>query len=316
VGIGMMSLFAQNVIIMEYPVAKKKVVHVKFTNMACSPDETVRAINKYSEKYEAVLLNPNDAISYADIPIIKDMGKINEFDVVHFHNKFSETDRPKIIQYHSPTAYVDLSFEGKKLVIAQFHATLRDYISRGCIPIRNIIDIDGEEYAYKQKGHIKIGFSPSQKYNRGVRAVEAKGHLETKDILERIKSRNPHVDFDVIHGVGIEECIKRKSDCNIVIDECVTNSYHRSGLEGLGVGALTICSLDAPVISVLKSITGSDHIPFENIWMDNLETKLQEIINLGIDHINSIGQKNRKWMADYWHPRLTVNQLEEIYDEL
>jgi len=312
----MMFLCVQNVIIMEFPVDKKKVVHVKFTNMAWSPDETVRAINKYSDKYEAVLLNPNDAISYADIPIIKDLNRINEFDVVHFHNKFCETTKPKIIQYHSPTAYVDLEFPGAKLVIAQFHATLGDYISRGCIPIRNIIDIDGAEYTYKKKDYIKIGFSPSQKYDRGCRVAEAKGHLETKDILERLKERNANIDFDVIHGVGIEECIARKSDCNIVIDECVTNSYHRSGLEGLGLGALVVCSLDEPVASVLRAVTNSDIIPFENIWMDNLEAGLQGIINQGFDYINNIGERNRKWMETYWHPRLTVNQLEGIYEGL
>ena len=77
-------------------------------------------------------------------------------------------------------------------------------------------------------------------------------------------------------------------------------------MEGLALGKMTICSLDDKVINVIKNTTGSNSIPFENIWINELEKKLIEIINLGPNYINQIGINNRKWMEKYCTYRIMI----------
>ena len=79
---------------------------------------------------------------------------------------------------------------------------------------------------------------------------------------------------------------------------------------------MTICSLDDKVSRTLKETSGSDTIPFENIWIKNLENELIKLINLGSDHIHSKGRKNRAWMEKYWNPINIVNEYIEYYKTL
>ena len=125
-----------------------------------------------------------------------------------------------------------------------------------------------------------------------------------------------NIEYDIIINVPLNECLKRKSKCNIIIDECVTSSYHRSGLEGLALGKMTICSIGKEVEKVIKDTCGCDNIPFENIWIDNLENELIKIIDLGREYINNKGEENKKWMERYWNPIDIANEYINYYEEI
>lgn len=306
----------------------KTVCHYKRTDIAQAPDELVACINKYSEKYNAILFIdknspsiPADCHGYSEnnphIPIVHQYGKHlsdTNYDLIHFHNRFICVDKPSAILYHSPPEYVDFGFKGKKTVLAQYHATLSSYSD--CEIVRNVIDFNNELYKENYNiNKIKIGFSPSTRTSKGNTAYESKGWPETEEILLKLQSKYD-VDVDIIHGVPLNECLARKSTCNIIIDECVTNSYHRSGLEGLAMGKLTICSLGADVIKVFKAATGSDTVPFENVWINDLEGYLEDIIIRNEpDLICQKGRKAREWMEQFWNPKTIVTEFENIYDK-
>jgi hypothetical protein len=94
----------------------------------------------------------------------------------------------------------------------------------------------------------------------------------------------------------------------------VTKSYHRSGLEGLALGKLTICSLGSDVETIMKAASGAPTIPFVNVWIGDLEKRLSEIIKANdIQNILTIGEDNRKWMEKYWNPKTIVNEFIKIY---
>jgi len=271
----------------------------KATKIAEAPDELAKCINKYST-HKAFVSRGN----------INTLDRVN---VVHYHNKWKRTvSKPSVIQYHSEPNKVNHNFNGKKLVVAQYHATLPQY--KDCKPMRNIIDFEDDGlYKYKEISKIKIGFSPSIK----VRLSEwyDKGYEETKEILERLANKYS-IEYDIITEVSLSDAIKRKSECSIVIDECVTSSYHRSSLEGLALGKLTICSIGDSVQGIVYKTSGS-YLPIENISIDDLYNYIAYLIEcIGIKEINKKGKENRDWMFNYWHPKNIVSEYIKVYEEV
>ena len=198
------------------------------------------------------------------------------------------------------------------MVVGQYQATLPEY--KGFKIVRNIIDFYTDYYNVKKNNHnnkIRIGFSPSNVKKRS--KWETKGLGQTSKILKKLENRFSNIEVDIITNIPLGECIKRKSNCDIIIDECVTSSFHRSGLEGLALGKLTICSLDSKVINILQKVSKSKIIPFDNIWIENLEEELIKITKKGKEYINKIGLRNRQWMEKYWNPKDIVIEYIEFY---
>jgi len=202
---------------------KKRVAQIKFSPMAGAPNYLCKCINKYSDEFEAVLLSPEEntfgeedkSAVDKNIPLIIS-SDLSGFDFVHFHNRCGgiKTDIPKLIHYHSPPypGTVELNFDGQKVVEAQYQATLPEY--RGIKRAKNIIDFYSDEYKENYDyPKIRIGFSPSMRRDgRGERGYESKGYLETLDVLNNLK-KYKDIEIDIIEGVNIVECIKRKSEC-------------------------------------------------------------------------------------------------------
>jgi hypothetical protein len=133
-------------------------------------------------------------------------------------------------------------------------------------------------------------------------------------ILEEIKNIfKDKVDIDVIINVPLDECLERKSMCNIFIDEVKTDSYHRSGLESLGMGITTICSMSNKVEKVFLKSAKATKNPFINVYHQDLKAKLIELINSGLNNLLEIGYNNRVWMENHWHPSVIANEYVEIY---
>lgn len=300
---------------------KKCVAIHKKSNMAFAPDQLVKCINKYSSKYMAILVISDAMRIVVDNNITAFENEFNQAEIIHFNNKnIPEINNiPQLIQYHSPPSYVNLDYNlGPKLVIAQYQATLPEY--QDCKLVRNIIDIYENIFnpAYNESETIRIGFSPSNKHDST--AYESKGYYRTINALNNIKSRYNNVEIDIIEGVPLRNCLQRKAKCDIIIDECATKSYHRSGLEGLAMGKLTICSLGDEVKEILQKASRAPEInnrmPFYNIWIDDLERQLEGIINNGKPFIIAEGKKRRIWMEQYWNPKDIVNEYEQIYDAI
>ncbi len=278
-----------------------KILMIKRSRLAEAPDELAKAINRYTPHHADV--GPQAKTGY---------------NILHYHNVYTHAKHDKkLIQYHSEPSRVTFpyhfrnlpTFPKKQLVISQYHATLPEY--RNCQVVKNVINFDDPSYTptYKNRNKIKIGYSPST--TSRVNEYYDKGYEQTKKILESIDG----IEFDIINGVSLKECIKRKADCDIIIDECVTGSFHRSGLEGLALGKMTICWLKPKVEEMLKNLV-QDRIPFENINIDNLQSFLISKRDSPIEDIHAVGKKNREWMEEHWNPKHIAESFIEIYKGL
>lgn len=277
----------------------KKVLHYKETRLAWAPDALAMAINAWSNKYRAYLVGPKSNMGCKP-------------DIIHFHNKAKSifNDVPRIVQYHSEPGKVALNLRCYKTVIAQYHCLLPQY--RNCHIVRNIINfVDSPLYKNRAKEKIRIGYSPSRK-SPGGRWFD-KGFKRTVQILNNLRAKY-NIEYDVITKVPLNACIVRKTQCHIIIDECVTGSYHRSALEGAAMGKLTFCYLSDLLKNVLEGY-GDGNIPFQSCYIDNLEKNIGTWIENGIDSIYSEGNRSQAWMEKYWHPKDIVNEFEAIYEK-
>ena len=329
-----------------------KIAHYKKTPIALAPDELSNCINKYTEHESFVNENFNECdiiqyhnryIKYLDLVKMKINRKIllekpsfilyhsfpeitDNYNEVFLINSLAVIIR-KIFKKKSSTIllnnhnhkYLKYLYSSKKqkinqMVIGQYQATLEEY--KNYKIVRNIIDFNKNIYSLKHKmnSEIKIGYSPSITNKKGRSIWETKGYNRTIKVIKNL-SKIKKIKYDIITNVSLEECLIRKSQCNIIIDECVTASYHRSALEGLALGKMTICSIGKKVENNIKNITKCSNIPFENIWIDSLEKELEKIINLGSDYINLKGDNNRKWMQKYWNPIDIVNEHINYYND-
>ncbi len=255
------------------------IVHYKHTGLAWSPEAIAEVINLYTEHTAEVVMAPNP---------------IPQCDLVHFHNvKRVGYDGPQLIQYHSEPNRVDLAGPDYQLVIAQYHATLPEY--QGCHIVRNPLDIEASP---GPTDRIRIGYSPSITNRRN--KFYDKGYEQTVAILDNIAKNHP-VEVDVITGVPLAECLRRKARCNVIIDECVTGSYHRSALEGAAIGALTICYMKPEVVQVLMAACGGPS-PFLNVKIEKLGDVLWSIAKRGPEPLLEVGRATRDWFDQYWNP--------------
>jgi hypothetical protein len=179
--------------------------------------------------------------------------------------------------------------------------------------VRNIIEIDKIKPSIEKLNKIRVGFSPSTLEKRS--KWFDKGYLQTKSILEKVKRFFPtEFEFDIVTGVSLVDCLARLNRCNIIIDECVTPSYHRCSLQGLSMGKITLCSMSNEMEGVLKRYAPT--IPIVNVWIIDLEETLVDLIHAGTDYIYKKGAESRKWIETYWRPEDIIKEYTDIYEDI
>ncbi len=265
-----------------------KIQIVANTWLAGAPAALAQAINKHTE-HQAFISCEKDT----------------DADVLHFNNSFFNTYKPAVIQYHSEPRWKDVMLDCpyRKLVNAQYHMFLPEY--RNCKPVRQVINFDEPEWDLMPVGQNVIGYSPTSRSKVG--QWHDKGYERTVEILHNMHERLGY-DFDVIENVSYEECIQRKRRCSILIDECVTGSYHRSALEAVALGKIAICNLSEELQDWFRLRFGSN--PFRIADMNSLPAALIRT------HYSGCFSSNRFWMIKNWHPRDVAAEYIEIYKEV
>lgn len=245
-----------------------------------------------------------DLIAEADL-IISHNGKIHGS-----HQKLLK-DKPVITLAHNylwnvDTTYVSRGFPG--LVVAQYQATLPEF--KGWAPVPNPVPLWERDYQGGEKdGSITLCYAPSGKheqYPEGHRLFwHAKGYDTTMRVLDRLEQRYRIKVEALRYGqVSHAESLAMKRRAHIVIDECVTGSYHRCSLEGLAAGCVVVngVGLLDGVIEVLgRCAPDATNIPFLHADLSTLEQVLNSLIKSGIESLSVAGRRNREWMERHWN---------------
>src|SRR5207253_10599301 len=85
-------------------------------------------------------------------------------------------------------------------------------------------------------------------------------------------------DAQISHAAALA----MKRSAHIVIDECVTGSYHRNSLEGLACGCVVIngLGLRPEIGGVLQTCAGGPGSPFVFARLETLQEELERLIAL------------------------------------
>lgn len=219
------------------------------------------------------------------------------------------TNKPVITMAHNYLWNVDQQFVARGLpgvVVAQYQATLREF--SGWKSVANPIpEWDPLHQPAAKNKTLTICYTPSGKHERypqGHRLYwHSKGYETTMAILAKLAKR-----FDLTLNVirtkqlSHQQALRMKQQAHIVIDECVTGSYHRNSLEGLACGCVVINGMDDNVEKIFKDAAGVDAIgiPFVRCKLEQLEQTLIELIQLGSAELIRRGDNNRRWIEQYW----------------
>jgi SAM-dependent methyltransferase len=201
-------------------------------------------------------------------------------------------------------SFVEQGFPG--VVVGQYQATLPEFADWD--PVPNPIPLWEDAFMPGPKGHaITICFTPSgqhEHYSLDHRLYwHSKGYETTMRILERLAAQY-HLQLEVIRNTQVShaESLAMKRRSHIVIDECVTGSYHRNSLEGLAVACVVVngMGLLPGVQDVFRRCAGGAKDPFVRTGLDKLETVLTTLIKRGPEKLSADGQKNRCWIESHW----------------
>lgn len=237
-------------------------------------------------------------------------------DVVIVHNGKVEPQHRAILagkaivtMAHNYGWNVDESFVRQgfpAVVVGQYQATLPEFEGWDVVP--NPLPIWEDAFMPGTKGEaITVCFTPSGRHERYALDHKlywhSKGYETTMRALERLAAKYP-IRLEVINGnqISHDESLAMKRRSHIVIDECVTGSYHRNSLEGLATGCVVVngVGLLPGVEDVFRRCAGGAVNPFVHAGLDQLETVLTTLIERGAEMLVLDGINNRRWMESHW----------------
>jgi len=243
------------------------------------------------------------ALAEADLVIVHN-GKVDQRHAALIRSK------PVVTMAHNYMWNVDRTWVRQGLpgvVVGQYQATLPEFAGWHVVP--NPIPLWEAAYQPEPKGdEIRIAYTPSgrhESYPEGHRLYwHAKGYATTMRILDNLSRRYP-VRIDAVRERQLShaEALAAKRRAHIVIDECVTGSYHRNSLEGLACGCLVVNDVgqrDGVVRAFRDCAGGAADLPFVRASRDTLEPVLSQLIWSGSSTLAAAGRSNRAWLERHW----------------
>jgi hypothetical protein len=203
-----------------------------------------------------------------------------------------------------------------KLVIPQYPER---YFPKAKIVPNIVFGRSEDNQPQRDEAFIKIGYSPTWFVSARESRWDTKGYPETKKILKHIhnicRREGIKAEVDLIEQVSHAECMRRKSLCDIAIDDLVTGSYHLNTLESLMMGSASLTYMDGRVIRVLQELTGRSDFPAINVGLEDAEAVLLELIK-NLDLTRELGRRSRQWMTEHWDPYNMAKHYIDAYRQV
>ena len=212
-------------------------------------------------------------------------------------------DKPTIAVYVSQPHHVHRQAEHDGWpwgVIGEYQTRLYP----GSFPVPNLIPLRHPWFfpADKPADRVRIVYSPS---NRTQEGWDDKGFSITYKVLGGMPD---DVEPVTIMGRPLHECLRHKATAHIVIDECVTGSYHGNSMQGLAAGCVVVNACDDLCGMNIRRMTGGCNHPFVVSNLSDLDRTLRTLIVRGPKKLAEMGASNRRWLEKAFGPAECINR--------
>lgn len=286
------------------------VVMLSKTPLAGAPWENAKCLNKYSngevsvrwvalkDRYLDGRIFPSD-LTYGTPEATK---AIASADIFHVHNEIFpglETfrgGRKVLVQLHSCPLRATLN---QMLALSQHQYTISQPMQTKAYGLPGLPNMmDPEEYLPEEEAKLRprLVFAPTNEWPPHM--IGSKGANEVKAILAGFTA-----DFEIVFLSNMPYLlnlnVKRKAD--ILIDDVVGNTFHRTSLEGCCFG-----------LAVISSTQDGGWI---FATLQNLRAVLQRLAREK-DFVKESKARSRWWILNKWHPRNLVQQYLDAYKKI
>ncbi|MBT9492882.1 MAG: hypothetical protein IV107_11175 [Paucibacter sp.] len=247
----------------------------------------------------------------------------NDFAPLNFRQLWAQ-GKPMVRHFHSNPALI-ARYMGKteqdvlncplpKLVIAQY----QERFFSGAHVVPNIVARAPAPNNRSGKP-LRVGYAPSNFRSARVSRWDTKGYPETIKTLKRtqasLRARGIALELDVITQVPHLECIARKANCDVFIDDLVTGSYHLNTLESLSQGCTTLTHLDGRIQTVLTELLKRSDFPALDVRLENLQPVLEHFAHQP-ELARALGVESRQWMQEHWSPSKMATHFIAAYAQI
>lgn len=286
-----------------------RVVMVSIMPIAGAAWETAKCLRKYAnldirwicrnDRYPDGRVFPYDLLWDKDL--VECEKAMRSADVIHIQNDHFLEDRyfagkRVLVEFHSVPRRS--TYEMYKSISKNFYTVRQPWLEREYPELRTLPNlIDVEEYTPREtKNSIpKVVFAPSNRWTRHSIGGRAKDEVDA--VLSKFKDA---VDVDSFVGVPYLENLARKKEADILIDDLVNNTWHKTTLEGCCFGN-----------AVLTSSVGAGWL---HTTLDSLERNLRFLLK--DSNLEDLKKASRDWVVSKWNPREFVEDYLRAYAEL
>jgi hypothetical protein len=157
-------------------------------------------------------------------------------------------------------------------------------------------------------GSVLVGQAPTRK--------DLKNTDDLIRVMDRLQRRLSHLNprLDIIENCLHQECLKRKSRCQVIFDH-MQGYYGVSSLESLSQGKPVVAGLDDWNRGWISDFSGAERLP----WViarnpQQLESRLAELINEP-ELRSCLGVEGRRFMEQHWSERRVLRALLDFYED-
>lgn len=290
-----------------------KVVMLANTPLAAAPYETMKCLNKYTD-LNVRLITLKDR--YADGRVFprdllwsENQGEclkvLKEADVLHLQNETCSwaanflVYKKILVQLHScpiRPVYQQLRQMYQHCYTIDQPMQLQQY--HDLVGLPNLIDPE----EYKPDGHVNktpiVVFAPTNTWATNL--IGSKGANEVMQVLEQLNQQRL-IKSDVFSNLNYVENLQRKRSADIVIDDVVNFTFHRTALEAACFGCAVVTSYSTP--------------EFVHGTVGNLYSTLKGLIS-DSTFLQTKRASSRLWVEEKWHPRELCKKYVKAYEKV
>ena len=285
------------------------IVHVSKTALASSPYEIMKCLNKYTKlrvRWIAHRTSYADGRKFPADVLWNDLAErqrlLSEADIIHVHNEVApmmdDSIRGKqiLLQLHSVPKRM-ITEEAKKVTSHIY--TISQPLQMRVYDLPDLPNlIDPEEYTPlpKTSNRLQVVFAPTNSFSIEKPGTKARELVE--DILNSLKNQ---IDIDIFSNLNYEDNLRRKRNADIIIDDVVNETFHRTTLEACCFG-----------VGVINNM----HNPF---WIFADKNSLRAVLVSLADNMKRVREYQkmaRQWVIKFWHPEEQAQKYVEAYEKI